>query len=406
MKVKTSKNFFLSIVLSFLVVFGTVMVTPTSVHAEETVLVTRSGSKYHKRKCGNGTYYTTTLSSAKAKGLTPCEKCFGGSDSQESISGGENTATIPSAPQITTPVTDPAEPSPSRNIRGCIGVPVKISVSEAIGNNVTFRCDQGCTLKTEKAQGMIGGQDFVGAGTSGTNLYILTFAQAGKHKVSICNYQGQVVEVVLFDISQTHMYGEGVVTKATLCETNGEKRFICSICQNVCVEVLKASGHQFDQGTEGQKATCTEDGVKIFKCLKCNETRTERIPQTGHSFSGWSVSEKPTALKKGEQTRVCLNCGEGESRDIQKLAPSVRLEKKKVNLKIGKKFILKIADKTYGDFVKKWKCSNEKVVCIEQAVSRAKNRDKCILWPLSRGKATITLTMESGCKVSCIVYVR
>ena len=48
-------------------------------NAETMVYVTRTGSKYHTHKCGNGTYYQTTLSAALARGLTPCKKCFGSS---------------------------------------------------------------------------------------------------------------------------------------------------------------------------------------------------------------------------------------------------------------------------------------------------------------------------------------
>lgn len=47
------------------------------VHADRTVYVTRTGSKYHTHKCGNGTYYASTESSARANGLEPCAKCFG-----------------------------------------------------------------------------------------------------------------------------------------------------------------------------------------------------------------------------------------------------------------------------------------------------------------------------------------
>lgn len=41
-----------------------------------TVYVTRTGKKYHKRKCGNGTYYKSTLEKAENAGLTPCKKCY------------------------------------------------------------------------------------------------------------------------------------------------------------------------------------------------------------------------------------------------------------------------------------------------------------------------------------------
>ena len=50
-----------------------------TVKADVTVYVTRTGSKYHTHKCGNGNYYLDNLSDAQARGLTPCSKCFGGS---------------------------------------------------------------------------------------------------------------------------------------------------------------------------------------------------------------------------------------------------------------------------------------------------------------------------------------
>lgn len=42
----------------------------------QTVLITRTGSKYHNHKCGNGTYYETTLDDALSRGLSPCQKCY------------------------------------------------------------------------------------------------------------------------------------------------------------------------------------------------------------------------------------------------------------------------------------------------------------------------------------------
>ncbi|NBI08171.1 thermonuclease family protein [Senegalia massiliensis] len=42
----------------------------------QTVLVTPTGSKYHRQACGRGTYTEATLQSAKSRGLTPCKKCY------------------------------------------------------------------------------------------------------------------------------------------------------------------------------------------------------------------------------------------------------------------------------------------------------------------------------------------
>jgi hypothetical protein len=52
--------------------------SPIIVQAKTTtVYITPTGKKYHKKKCGNGTYTKATLEKAKKAGLTPCKKCFG-----------------------------------------------------------------------------------------------------------------------------------------------------------------------------------------------------------------------------------------------------------------------------------------------------------------------------------------
>lgn len=61
------------------------------VQADTTVYVTRTGSKYHTHKCGNGTYYAASRSSARARGLTPCKKCFPGGDSGSSSSANSSS---------------------------------------------------------------------------------------------------------------------------------------------------------------------------------------------------------------------------------------------------------------------------------------------------------------------------
>lgn len=74
---------------------GVVQYNTDTVHAESTVYVTKTGSKYHAYKCGNGTYYATTLSDALARGLSPCSKCFGSGYNPDVSSGsGNGTASI------------------------------------------------------------------------------------------------------------------------------------------------------------------------------------------------------------------------------------------------------------------------------------------------------------------------
>ncbi len=42
----------------------------------KTVYITKTGSKYHSKKCGNGTYTAVDIEEAKKKGLEPCKKCI------------------------------------------------------------------------------------------------------------------------------------------------------------------------------------------------------------------------------------------------------------------------------------------------------------------------------------------
>ncbi len=42
----------------------------------QVVLITATGSKYHNHKCGNGTYYESTMEHALSLGLEPCSKCY------------------------------------------------------------------------------------------------------------------------------------------------------------------------------------------------------------------------------------------------------------------------------------------------------------------------------------------
>ena len=71
---------------------GTVYCGEDIVQAETTVYITPTGSKYHTHKCGNGTYYPTTLSDAKSRGLTPCQKCFGGNSNYGNTGGNSNSS--------------------------------------------------------------------------------------------------------------------------------------------------------------------------------------------------------------------------------------------------------------------------------------------------------------------------
>ena len=77
-KNKWKLQLFLWSAVLILSVGGNIVLSSPTVSAQ-TVYITRTGSKYHTHKCGNGTYFPASLSEAQSQGLTPCNKCFGGS---------------------------------------------------------------------------------------------------------------------------------------------------------------------------------------------------------------------------------------------------------------------------------------------------------------------------------------
>lgn len=56
---------------------------PNITYADTTVYITKTGSKYHAHKCGNGNYTTTSKSEAEKRGLEPCKKCWTGSENKK-----------------------------------------------------------------------------------------------------------------------------------------------------------------------------------------------------------------------------------------------------------------------------------------------------------------------------------
>lgn len=134
MKAQRSKSIMLSIILSFFMIFSTTVVPISSVQAETTVLVTRTGSKYHTHKCGNGTYYPSTLSAAIARGLEPCKNCFGSSYSGGGVSSGY-TIPAPAPTQTPRPAPKPKKISLNKKsvelIKGDIK---KLNVKNASGS--------------------------------------------------------------------------------------------------------------------------------------------------------------------------------------------------------------------------------------------------------------------------------
>ena len=81
--ISRTRRIIFALVLVLCISFGMSETTSMTSYADTIVYVTKTGSKYHSQKCGNGTFSQTTLSNAKKMGLTPCQKCFPNGEPKE-----------------------------------------------------------------------------------------------------------------------------------------------------------------------------------------------------------------------------------------------------------------------------------------------------------------------------------
>jgi hypothetical protein len=108
-----------------------------------------------------------------------------------------------------------------------------------------------------------------------------------------------------------HVFGEGEITVAPTCDTDGEKTLRClNGCGFAITETISAIGHDYDDGVITVAPSCESDGVKTYTCLNdCSHTFTEEIDLLGHNWGDWTETKAPGCDVNGEETRVCLTDG-------------------------------------------------------------------------------------------------
>lgn len=120
----------------------------------------------------------------------------------------------------------------------------------------------------------------------------------------------------------------------------------------------------------------------------------------GHITGKGTITKKATVFKKGEKRYYCNKCGLAlKIKKTAKLKPTGRLNRKKITLKVRKKYKkLKVKNMARGDSVKKYKSSNKKIVKVSKKgiITAGKNK----------GKATITVILKSGKKLKLKVTIK
>lgn len=204
------------------------------------------------------------------------------------------------------------------------------------------------------------------------------------------------VEKTGVNICMGHKFVKTGTGEAASCNEEGYVEWECTECGMIKTETVPKTSHSFVE-TRRVPASCTAKGSVTKKCSRCGETKTEVLPKTGHSFGAWSTTTEPTALEEGVQTRTCKVCKTAETKNINKLKATIKLNVKSITLKVKQSTTAIEVTTAKGDGVKSWKSSNTKVASV---TSKGKITGK------KAGTAKITVTLKSGVKATINVKVQ
>ena len=183
--------------------------------------------------------------------------------------------------------------------------------------------------------------------------------------------------------------------------------------------IAKTKNHNWDGGVITTEPTCTERGEKTFTCTICGNTDTKKVNATGHSYGAYKVVKEPTNKRKGLKSKTCSVCGkivyEGipktnssptdssetnpdqNPQTSQKTTRKIKLNRRKLTLKKGKSFRLKVT-LTPADSQDKitYKTSNKKIATVSKTGKiKAKKKGKVKITVISgKKKAVCTVKVK------------
>ncbi len=186
--------------------------------------------------------------------------------------------------------------------------------------------------------------------------------------------------------------------------------------------IAKTKNHKWDDGKITTEPTCTKKGKKTFTCSICGGTKTATINATGHSYGEYVIVKAPTNSEKGLKSKTCSTCGkvysvtipkvnsvttpkkdssetttEQNTQTSQQTTKKIKLNRRKLTLKKGKTFKLKVTltPKNSQDKII-YKTSNKKVAKVSKS-----GKIKAV----KKGKANITV-ISGKKKIVCKVIVK
>ena len=183
--------------------------------------------------------------------------------------------------------------------------------------------------------------------------------------------------------------------------------------------IAKTKNHNWDGGVITTEPTCTERGEKTFTCTICGNTNTKKVNATGHSYGAYKVVKEPTNKRKGLKSKTCSVCGkivyeaipktnfsptdssetnpDQNPQTSQKTTRKIKLNRRKLTLKKGKSFRLKVT-LTPADSQDKITCkTSDKKIATVSKTGKIKAKKK--------GKVKITV-ISGKKKAVCTVKVK
>ena len=274
-------------------------------------------------------------------------------------------------------------------------------------------------------------------GTEIRNAKEATCEEEGYTGDIYCKKCGEILQKGTVTDKKEHIWDQGEIVKEPTCTQDGEKKYTCTLCQKTKPEVIASTGHRIKELRNVKDATCELAGYSgdtyCKDCGKKLESGTV-IPATGHSFGEYEVVKEPTSTEEGLKSRTCSVCGKVESVTIQKKANTdqketetkdtdknqqqtetpdnkpnqqpkpfkkttkkIKLNRKKLTLKKGKTFKLKVTltPKDSQDKIT-YKTSNKKIATVSKTGKiKAKKKGKVKITAISgKKKAVCTVKVK------------
>lgn len=201
-----------------------------------------------------------------------------------------------------------------------------------------------------------------------------------------------------------HEWSDWYVYDEVSCTEKEREKRLCYECDKEEYRYTKDKlGHVWSDWVITEQPTCAYFGTKERTCARCKEWEECEVPRSSeHKFNEWEVETEPDVLSEGLEVRTCDCKAKNETRSIAKLKPTIKLNKKKLTLKKGKTYKLKIKKMTYGDYYKYCKSSKSKIA----KVSDYNYIDCFIIKAKKKGTCKITVKLASGIKATCTVKVK